>query len=59
MTFDGVGRLGAGRARRPTCWSSIGQDADGAPVAGVVEASADGVSVEGTWRYDATRRLGT
>ena len=31
----------------------------GSPVAGVVEASADGVTVESGWRYDATRKLGT
>ena len=31
----------------------------GSPVAGVVEASADGVTVERGWRYDATRKLGT
>ena len=36
----------------------IGQAADGSPVAAAVDASAAGVSVEATWRYDATRRLG-
>jgi alkylation response protein AidB-like acyl-CoA dehydrogenase len=36
----------------------IGATADGAPVAVAVDASADGVSIEATWRYDATRRLG-
>ena len=35
----------------------IGQTADGEPVAAAVDASAAGVSVERTWRYDATRRL--
>ena len=36
----------------------IGVGADGSPVAAAVDASAAGVSVEPTWRYDATRRLG-
>ena len=36
----------------------VGQDAGGAPVAAAVDASAAGVTVEPTWRYDATRRLG-
>ena len=38
---------------------AVGQTADGEIVAATVEAGADGVSVERTWRYDATRRLGT
>lgn len=37
----------------------VGAGGDGAPVAAVVDAGADGVGVERTWRYDATRRLGT
>ena len=37
----------------------IGVTADGAVVAAAVDASAAGVSVEPTWRYDASRRLGT
>ena len=36
----------------------IGVDAGGTPVAAAVDASAPGVSVGATWRYDATRRLG-
>ena len=32
---------------------------NGKPVAGVVEAGSDGVTVERGWRYDATRQLGT
>jgi alkylation response protein AidB-like acyl-CoA dehydrogenase len=35
----------------------VGQADDGSPVAGVVEASADGVTVDPVTRYDATRRL--
>ena len=35
----------------------VGQADDGSPVAGVVEASADGVTVDPITRYDATRRL--
>jgi alkylation response protein AidB-like acyl-CoA dehydrogenase len=35
----------------------VGQSQDGSPVAGVVEASADGVSVDAVTRYDATRPL--
>ena len=37
----------------------IGATAGGEVVAAAVEAGADGVAVERTWRYDATRRLGT
>jgi alkylation response protein AidB-like acyl-CoA dehydrogenase len=33
-------------------------DGDGAPVAAVVDARAEGVSIEATTRYDATRPLG-
>ncbi|HEV3129478.1 MAG TPA: acyl-CoA dehydrogenase family protein [Solirubrobacteraceae bacterium] len=36
----------------------VGQTDDGSPVAGVVEASAGGVSIEPVTRYDATRSLG-
>jgi alkylation response protein AidB-like acyl-CoA dehydrogenase len=36
----------------------VGSDGDGAPVAGVVEASADGVTITPVQRYDATRSLG-
>jgi alkylation response protein AidB-like acyl-CoA dehydrogenase len=36
----------------------VGQTADGKPVAGVVDASVDGVSIEPVTRYDATRSLG-
>ena len=32
--------------------------ADGAPVAVLIEAGADGVAVEAVTRYDATRSLG-
>ncbi len=35
----------------------VGTDGDGDPVAAVLDASAAGVSVESTWRYDSTRRL--
>lgn len=35
----------------------VGQDEDGSPVAGAVEASATGVSIEPVTRYDATRAL--
>jgi alkylation response protein AidB-like acyl-CoA dehydrogenase len=35
----------------------VGQTDSGEPVAAAVDASSDGVSVERTWRYDATRRL--
>ena len=58
VTFDGVVAW-APDAAQADVLVVIGQDAGGAPVAGVVEAQAAGVSVEGTWRYDATRRLGT
>ncbi len=58
VTFDGVVPW-APDAAQADILVVIGQDAGGAPVAGVVEATAAGVSVEGTWRYDATRRLGT
>ena len=57
VTFDGV-IAWAPDAAQADVLVVIGQDAGGAPVAGVVEATADGVHVEGTWRYDATRRLG-
>lgn len=36
----------------------VGEDADGAPVAGVIAAGADGLQVEPVTRYDATRTLG-
>jgi alkylation response protein AidB-like acyl-CoA dehydrogenase len=36
----------------------VGVDGDGGPVAGVVEASAEGVAIESVMRYDATRSLG-
>ncbi len=58
VTFDGVVAW-APDAGQADVLVVIGQDASGAPVAGVVEAGADGVSVDATWRYDATRRLGT
>jgi alkylation response protein AidB-like acyl-CoA dehydrogenase len=35
----------------------IGLAEGGEPVAALVDAGSDGVSVERTWRYDATRRL--
>jgi alkylation response protein AidB-like acyl-CoA dehydrogenase len=35
----------------------VGETEGGLPVAALVDAGADGVSVERTWRYDATRRL--
>ncbi len=35
----------------------VGQTEDGSPVAGAVEASADGVSLDQVMRYDATRTL--
>ena len=35
----------------------IGETDGGELVAGLVDAGSDGVSVEATWRYDATRRL--
>ena len=37
---------------------AVGQTAGGEVVAATIEAGAEGVSVERTWRYDATRRLG-
>jgi alkylation response protein AidB-like acyl-CoA dehydrogenase len=37
---------------------AIGEESDGTPVAGVIEASAEGVSIEPVVRYDATRSLG-
>ena len=37
---------------------AVGATAGGELVAATIEAGADGVSVERTWRYDATRRLG-
>ncbi|HMS61313.1 MAG TPA: acyl-CoA dehydrogenase family protein [Solirubrobacteraceae bacterium] len=58
VTFDGVVAW-APDAAQADVLVVIGQDAGGAPIAGVVEATDAGVSVEGTWRYDATRRLGT
>ena len=36
----------------------IGATADGAPVAAAIDSAGAGVSVEPTWCYDATRRLG-
>lgn len=58
VTFDGVVAW-APDAAQADVLVVIGQDAGGAPIVGVVEATDAGVSVEGTWRYDATRRLGT
>ena len=58
VTFDGVVAW-APDAAQADVLVVIGRDAGGAPIAGVVEATDAGVSVEGTWRYDATRRLGT
>lgn len=58
VTFDGV-IAWAPDAAQADVLVVIGQDAGGAPVAGVVETTTDGVHVESTWRYDATRRLGT
>ncbi len=57
VTFDGLVSW-APDAGQADVLVVIGQDASGGPVAGVVEAGAEGVSVEATWRYDATRRLG-
>ncbi len=37
---------------------AVGEAEDGTPVAAVVPADADGVSVEPVVRYDATRALG-
>jgi len=37
---------------------AVGVTADGEPVAAAIDASADGVSVESVFRYDATRSLG-
>jgi alkylation response protein AidB-like acyl-CoA dehydrogenase len=36
----------------------IGVSADGEPVAGALDATADGVTIEAVMRYDATRALG-
>ena len=36
----------------------VGEDRDGTPVAAVLDASAEGVSIESVVRYDATRSLG-
>ena len=58
VTFDGVVAW-APDAAQADVLVVVGQDSGGNPVAGVVEASASGVGVEDTWRYDATRRLGT
>ena len=58
VTFDGVVAW-APDAAQADVLVVIDQDAAGAPIVGVVEATDAGVSVEGTWRYDATRRLGT
>ena len=58
VTLDGTRRL-----RRPTppgadLLVAVGATAGGELVAAAVEAAAGGVSVERTWRYDATRALG-
>lgn len=58
VTFDGVVAW-APDAAQADLLVVIGQDENGEPVAGVVEVSASAVTVEDTWRYDATRRLGT
>ena len=58
VTFDGTVAW-APDAGRADVLVVVGRTADGAPVAGAVEASASGVSVEAGWRYDATRDLAT
>ena len=47
----------SGKARAAAPAASVAGDT--VTFDGVVEATDAGVSVEGTWRYDATRRLGT
>jgi len=58
VTFDGVVAW-APDAGQADVLVVIGQDGSGAAVAGVVEAGANGVSIDHTWRYDVSRRLGT
>jgi alkylation response protein AidB-like acyl-CoA dehydrogenase len=58
VTFDGT-IAWAPDAGRADVLVVVGRGADGAPVAGVVEASAAGVTVDDGWRYDATRDLAT